>query len=55
MPVSHAGVGAQRDDGGWPPGRPPWTPLAALERRSMATIEALRTLRTLRAYGRAIG
>lgn len=43
---------AQRTDGGWPPGRPAWTPVATVERRPMATIEALRTLR---AYGRAIG
>ncbi|MGW8574350.1 hypothetical protein [Streptomyces niveus] len=42
---------AQRADGGWPPGRPAWTPLATTERRPMATIEALRTLR---AYGRDI-
>lgn len=43
---------AQREDGGWPPDRPPWTPAASLERRPIATIEALRTLR---AYGRDIG
>lgn len=43
---------AQRADGGWPPGRPAWAPVATSERRPMATIEALRTLR---AYGRPIG
>ncbi|WP_416967460.1 hypothetical protein [Streptomyces sp. 4F14] len=41
----------QRPDGGWPTRRPPWTPSAALEARSMATIEALRTLRS---YGRPL-
>ncbi|MBU5946739.1 hypothetical protein [Streptomyces sp. PAM3C] len=44
---------AQRDDGGWParrlPGAPEFTPGALLETRSIATIEALRTLT---AYGR---
>ncbi|MFF2188374.1 hypothetical protein [Streptomyces sp. NPDC058155] len=43
---------AQCEDGGWPPGRPRWTPVATLERRPIATIDALRTLR---AYGRDIG
>ncbi|MFC8077211.1 hypothetical protein ACFUN8_16980 [Streptomyces sp. NPDC057307] len=43
---------AQREDGGWPPGRPPGEPVAGLERRPLATIEALRTLR---AYGRDLG
>lgn len=43
---------AQRADGGWPPGRPASAPVATVERRPMATIEALRTLR---AYGRDIG
>lgn len=43
---------AQCDDGGWPPGRPTATPVAALKRRPIATIEALLTLR---AYGRDIG
>lgn len=45
-------AGAQCGDGGWPSGRPPWTPVATAERRPVATIEALRTLR---AYGRAVG
>ncbi|MFC9224796.1 hypothetical protein ACFT8W_29415 [Streptomyces hygroscopicus] len=44
-------VAAQQEDGGWPPHRRPWTPGATLEWRSVATIEALLTLR---AYGRRI-
>ncbi|WP_405675611.1 hypothetical protein OG292_08555 [Streptomyces sp. NBC_01511] len=43
---------AQREDGGWPPGRPGCAPAGTVERRPFATIEALRTLR---AYGRDIG
>ncbi|WP_406718144.1 hypothetical protein OHA53_26415 [Streptomyces althioticus] len=46
---------AQQDDGGWParrpPGAPELTPGALLESRSIATIEALRTLT---AYGRLV-
>lgn len=42
----------QQEDGGWPVTRRRSAPGAALEARSMATIEALRTLR---AHGRAIG
>ncbi|MFD8268470.1 hypothetical protein ACIG0B_00100 [Streptomyces althioticus] len=46
---------AQQDDGGWParrlPGAPDLTPGALLESRSIATIEALRTLT---AYGRLV-
>ncbi|MEX3107346.1 hypothetical protein [Streptomyces sp. ST1015] len=42
----------QQSDGGWPPRRPRWTPSAALEARAMATIDALRTLRS---YGRPLG
>ncbi|AJZ86643.2 MULTISPECIES: hypothetical protein [Streptomyces] len=44
-------VAAQQEDGGWPPPRRPWTPGATLEWRSVATVEALLTLR---AYGRRI-
>ncbi|MBL1114792.1 hypothetical protein JK364_20695 [Streptomyces sp. 110] len=44
-------VAAQQEDGGWPPPRRAWTPGATLEWRSVATIEALLTLR---AYGRRI-
>ncbi|MEU9967092.1 hypothetical protein [Streptomyces malaysiensis] len=42
---------AQQEDGGWPPHRRAWTPGATLEGRSVATIEALLTLR---AHGRRI-
>jgi hypothetical protein len=42
----------QREDGGWPIRRRPWTPGIPLEARPTVTIEALRTLR---AYGRHIG
>ncbi|MFF9664808.1 hypothetical protein ACF1FY_22330 [Streptomyces althioticus] len=46
---------SQQDDGGWParrlPGAPDLTPGALLESRSIATIEALRTLTT---YGRLV-
>ncbi|MEU3499625.1 hypothetical protein ABZ726_02245 [Streptomyces hundungensis] len=42
----------QREDGGWPIRWRAWAPGTALECRPMVTIEALRTLR---AYGRAIG
>ncbi|WP_275560848.1 hypothetical protein [Streptomyces sp. 5-6(2022)] len=42
---------AQQEDGGWPPHRRAWTPVATLEWRSVATMEALLTLR---AYGRRI-
>ncbi|QNP69816.1 hypothetical protein IAG44_10385 [Streptomyces roseirectus] len=41
----------QRDDGGWPVHRRHWAPSAALEARSVATLDALRTLR---AYGRPL-
>ncbi|MBP2062877.1 hypothetical protein [Streptomyces iranensis] len=44
-------LAAQQEDGGWPPPRRAWTPGATLEWRSVATIEALLTLR---AYGRRI-
>ncbi|MEU4897737.1 hypothetical protein AB0B12_07025 [Streptomyces sp. NPDC044780] len=44
-------VAAQQEDGGWPPRERAWTPGAALEWRSLATIEALLTLR---AYGRPV-
>jgi len=44
--------GAQEEDGGWPVRWRRWAPGTALEARPMVTIEALRTLR---AYGRAIG
>ncbi|MCQ9181739.1 hypothetical protein KMT30_22335 [Streptomyces sp. IBSBF 2953] len=43
---------AQQKDGGWPIRWHSWAPGTALEARPMVTIEALRTLR---AYGRAIG
>ncbi|MER6409548.1 hypothetical protein [Streptomyces humidus] len=43
---------AQQKDGGWPIRWRRWAPGAELEARPMVTIEALRTLR---AYGRAIG
>ncbi|MEU7058716.1 hypothetical protein [Streptomyces sp. NPDC046197] len=42
----------QQEDGGWPITWRQWAPGTALEARPMVTIEALRTLR---AYGRAIG
>ncbi|MEW2622347.1 hypothetical protein [Streptomyces sp. NPDC048106] len=42
----------QQEDGGWPIRRRPWAPVPALEARSLATIEALCTLR---AYGRFVG
>ncbi|WP_037682273.1 hypothetical protein [Streptomyces griseus] len=42
----------QQEDGGWPIRWRQWAPGTALEARPMVTIEALRTLR---AYGRAIG
>lgn len=42
----------QREDGGWPIRWRQWAPGPALEARPMVTIEALRTLK---AYGRAIG
>ncbi|MFE9098180.1 hypothetical protein [Streptomyces sp. NPDC007264] len=42
----------QREDGGWPVNWRQWAPGTALECRPVVTIEALRTLR---AYGRAIG
>ncbi|MFF1300512.1 MULTISPECIES: hypothetical protein [unclassified Streptomyces] len=45
-------AGEQQEDGGWPVRRRQWAPSAALEARSIVTIEALRTLR---AYGRSIG
>ncbi|WP_432253347.1 hypothetical protein [Streptomyces sp. HNM1019] len=44
-------VAAQQEDGGWPAPRRGWTPGATLEWRSVATVEALLTLR---AYGRRI-
>lgn len=45
-------AGEQQKDGGWPVRWRHWAPGAVLEARPMVTIEALRTLR---AYGRAIG
>ncbi|OKK22835.1 hypothetical protein AMK16_07245 [Streptomyces sp. CB00455] len=42
-------AGRQQPDGGWPQRRRPWAPGSALERRPIATLEALLTLR---AYGR---
>ncbi|MFG2321971.1 hypothetical protein [Streptomyces sp. NPDC048568] len=42
----------QEDDGGWPLRRPRRAPAPALEARPAVTLEALRTLR---AYGRALG
>lgn len=45
-------AGEQQEDGGWPVRWRHWAPAPALEARSMVTIEALRTLR---AYGRAVG
>ncbi|MFE1248906.1 hypothetical protein [Streptomyces sp. NPDC058741] len=42
----------QQEDGGWPIRRRHWAPAPALEARPVVTIEALRTLS---AYGRAIG
>ncbi|CAL9549031.1 hypothetical protein [Streptomyces sp. enrichment culture] len=42
----------QAEDGGWPVNWRQWAPGTALESRPIVTIEALRTLR---AYGRAIG
>ncbi|MFD3874253.1 hypothetical protein [Streptomyces sp. NPDC058623] len=41
----------QRPDGGWPVRRPDWAPGSSLERRPIATLEALLTLR---AYGRPL-
>ncbi|GLX54043.1 hypothetical protein Shyhy01_69920 [Streptomyces hygroscopicus subsp. hygroscopicus] len=49
--LDHLAAG-QREDGGWPIRRRRWAPVPALEARSMATIEALCTLR---AYGRFVG
>ncbi|MER6330042.1 hypothetical protein ACF09H_29080 [Streptomyces sp. NPDC014983] len=49
--LDHLAAG-QRVDGGWPIRRRQWAPVPALEARSMATIEALCTLR---AYGRFVG
>ncbi|MFJ7078825.1 hypothetical protein [Streptomyces sp. NPDC098781] len=49
--LDHLATG-QRDDGGWPVVRLPWTPGVPLEARPMVTVQALRTLR---AYGRHIG
>ncbi|MEO3975494.1 hypothetical protein [Streptomyces sp. CAU 1734] len=43
---------AQEEDGGWPVTWRPWAPGTSLEARPIVTVEALRTLR---AYGRAIG
>ncbi|MCX4781437.1 hypothetical protein [Streptomyces sp. NBC_01264] len=45
-------AGLQQPDGGWPVGRAAWAPGSALERRPIATLEALLTLR---AYGRLPG
>jgi hypothetical protein len=45
-------AGRQQEDGGWPITWRQWAPSTALEARPMVTVEALRTLR---AYGRAIG
>ncbi|MFI6038317.1 hypothetical protein ACIBBD_30090 [Streptomyces sp. NPDC051315] len=45
-------TGEQQEDGGWPVRWRRWAPGTDLEARPMVTIEALRTLR---AYGRAIG
>ncbi|MDJ0381878.1 hypothetical protein [Streptomyces sp. G-G2] len=42
----------QEEDGGWPVRRRAWAPGSALERRPIATLEALLTLR---AYGRPLG
>ncbi|MFI8106825.1 hypothetical protein [Streptomyces sp. NPDC086023] len=42
----------QQEDGGWPVRRRAWAPGSSLERRPIATIEALLTLR---AHGRPIG
>ncbi|GAA3376001.1 MULTISPECIES: hypothetical protein [Streptomyces] len=42
----------QQPDGGWPVHRRAWAPGSSLERRPIATLEALLTLR---AYGRPIG
>ncbi|MCB5183548.1 hypothetical protein [Streptomyces antimicrobicus] len=42
----------QREDGGWPVHRRAWAPGSCLERRPIATVEALLTLR---AYGRPLG
>ncbi|MFI9066530.1 hypothetical protein ACIGQE_32470 [Streptomyces sp. NPDC053429] len=41
----------QQPDGGWPAARPAWAAGSSLERRPIATLEALLTLR---AYGRAL-
>ncbi|MFJ3641095.1 hypothetical protein ACIPRD_15240 [Streptomyces sp. NPDC090108] len=49
--LDHLSAG-QREDGGWPVRRLRWAEAPALEARSLATIEALRTLR---AYGRFVG
>ncbi|WP_327304231.1 hypothetical protein OG730_11940 [Streptomyces sp. NBC_01298] len=45
-------AGLQQPDGGWPAGRGAWAPGSSLERRPIATLEALLTLR---AYGRLAG
>ncbi|MEV8535361.1 hypothetical protein [Streptomyces sp. NPDC051211] len=45
-------AGLQQEDGGWPVLRPAWAPGSSLERRPIATLEALLTLR---AYGRPLG
>lgn len=45
-------AGRQQEDGGWPVTWRQWATVPTLEARPMVTIEALRTLR---AYGRAIG
>ncbi|MFE2253135.1 hypothetical protein ACFXC2_41465, partial [Streptomyces lavendulae] len=42
----------QQPDGGWPVRRRAWAPGSSLERRPIATLEALLTLR---AYGRPVG
>lgn len=48
----HFLAGLQQPDGGWPVHRRAWAPGSALERRPIATLEALLTLR---AYGRLPG
>ncbi|MFE4260949.1 hypothetical protein [Streptomyces sp. NPDC056883] len=45
-------AGLQQPDGGWPVHRGAWAPGSSLERRPIATLEALLTLR---AYGRLAG
>ncbi|MGW7192736.1 hypothetical protein ACWGIP_26925, partial [Streptomyces sp. NPDC054838] len=42
----------QQPDGGWPVLRRAWAPGSSLERRPIATVEALLTLR---AHGRPLG